>query len=81
MMLLEEGRFIEGRIHKSHTGDGRIAHAQALRLTWEGHELLDKIRSETMWNKIKTLAKEKGLELTFDTVKALAAVALTSILG
>ena len=56
MMLLEEGHFIEARIHKSRTGDGRIAHAQASRLTWEGHELLDKIRSETVWNKIKSLA-------------------------
>jgi len=45
-------------------------------LTWAGHELLDTIRSKTVWERIKQLAKEKGIELTFDSVKLLAAKAL-----
>jgi hypothetical protein len=32
-------------------------------LEWKGHEFLDAARSDTIWNKAKVQAKEKGLEL------------------
>src|SRR5690554_6297178 len=32
-------------------------------LTWNGHELLDSIRNESVWAKMKEGIKEKGLEL------------------
>ena len=43
-------------------------------LTWEGPELLDLLRSETVWNRVRTLAREKGLTLTLEAVKTLATV-------
>lgn len=46
-------------------------------LTWEGHEFLDKIRSQTMWSQINKVAKEKGLTLSFEVIKAAA----TSVVG
>jgi hypothetical protein len=45
-------------------------------LTWAGHDLLDTIRSKTVWERIKYTAKEKGIELTFDAVKELGKIAL-----
>lgn len=42
------------------------------RLTWEGHELLDRIRRDTVWNKIKETARTKGVDLSFDVVKSIA---------
>lgn len=42
------------------------------RLTMAGHDLLDTMRSSSVWQKIKDGAKQKGLELTFDVIKALA---------
>ncbi|WP_180125368.1 DUF2513 domain-containing protein [Rhodoferax sp. BLA1] len=50
------------------------------RLTMVGHDLLDTMRSTTIWEKIKATAKSKGIELTFDAVKALGAFALKSAL-
>jgi hypothetical protein len=50
-------------------------------LTWQGHELLDTIRSKTVWERIKTLARDKGVELTFESIKVLAVVALKGIVG
>jgi hypothetical protein len=47
-----------------------------LELSWSGHDLLDTIRSATIWAKIKSTAKTKGIELTFDAVKSLAKFAL-----
>lgn len=41
-------------------------------LTWQGHELLDKIRNDTFWNKIQSTAREKSLDLTLDSVKLIA---------
>ena len=49
-------------------------------LTWQGHDLLDTLRSKALWERIKTTAKEKGIELTFDTVKALGKLALDYVL-
>jgi hypothetical protein len=33
---------------------------EAKRLTWAGHEFLDAIRNDTVWNKVKETVKEKG---------------------
>lgn len=41
-------------------------------LTWEGHNYLDKIRNETIWNQTKVIVKEKGLPLAFETIKEIA---------
>lgn len=41
-------------------------------LKWEGHEFLDAIRSETVWNKLKEVVKEKGGSIPFEIMKALA---------
>ncbi|AZS50380.1 DUF2513 domain-containing protein [Entomomonas moraniae] len=44
-------------------------------LTWEGHEFLDKIRQQSAWNKIKTIVRDKGLDLSYEALKiALGAV-------
>ena len=41
-------------------------------LTWEGHDFLDKIRENTMWNKIKNSIKENALPLTLEVIKSVA---------
>jgi hypothetical protein len=50
-------------------------------LTWEGHELLETMRSKAVWERIKKTATEKGIELSFDSIKALAVKALAAIIG
>ena len=44
----------------------------AHRLTWEGHEFLDAIRSDTVWNKTKTSFVKGGLSMTFELIKGVA---------
>ena len=48
-------------------------------LTLAGHEFLDNIRSDTNWNKINTLIKSKGGELTFETIKAAASYMIVKL--
>lgn len=49
-------------------------------LTWAGHEFLDKIRSDTIWNNVKTLVKTKSLDLSFDVIKSAASALISSML-
>ncbi len=42
------------------------------RLTWHGHELLDAIRDESIWNKTKSTFSDKGGAMTFELVKEVA---------
>ena len=41
-------------------------------LTWDGHEFLDRIRSDTAWNRIKTAARDKRMDMSVDSIMALA---------
>lgn len=76
-ILLWKTGFIEGL-------DASSMHREAVlapHLTWMGHDLLDTLRSKPVWERVKSMASEKGLELTFEAVKLLAAKALTMIIG
>lgn len=68
MRLLSEAGYIEARIMSSSSGDGKINAALALRLTNAGHDLLDTIRNESVWNKVKEKFTSNGLDMTFDLV-------------
>jgi hypothetical protein len=48
-------------------------------LTWQGHELLDKIRSKTFWEQIKKVLGDKGVDLSIETIKLAASSLLTQI--
>lgn len=76
--LLVNTGYIDG-LQVVRSADGLFSYGlHSPRLTMAGHDLLDTMRSATIWEKIKTTAKTKGIELTFDAIKALGAVALKS---
>lgn len=68
MRLLNDAGYIKAKILESSSGDGRIGVALARHLTNKGHELLDTIRAESVWGKVKDTFKSKGVEMTFDLV-------------
>ena len=61
--------------------DGHVMMANTM--TWEGHELLDKMREPKLWNDIKSEATKRGIGLSFEAVGALftklLATAVTNI--
>jgi Hypothetical protein (DUF2513) len=59
---------IVGRDVSSSDGQAILASA----ITWEGHELLDKMRGAVLWNEIKTEAKKRGIGLSFEAIGALS---------
>jgi hypothetical protein len=74
-VLLRKAGFIDGTYDDGQPGEMVLATG----LTWTGHDLLQTIRSKTVWERIKTIAKDKGLELTFDGVKELSKLALVAV--
>ena len=75
-MLLWKAGFIQA--HDVGTTEGSAILSPEL--SWQGHELLDTLRSKPVWERIKTTAKDKGLELTFDAVKVLGQAALDYVM-
>lgn len=80
MRLLNEAGFIAANILDSNTGGGRIAAALARRLTNSGHELLDTMRADSVWGKVKDTFKTKGVEMSFELVIAVGKRVAESLL-
>ena len=76
MQLLDEAGLIKARC--TFTGGGLTAAAQSM--TWTGHEFLDQIRNDTVWNTVKNNAREKGISLSLDVIVQLAKAAISSLL-
>ncbi len=70
MELLIEAGLVEGQIFKALGGGPTRFFVQ--RLTWHGHEFLDSIRSDTVWDKTKKTFAAKGTDMTLDLVKSVA---------
>lgn len=68
IMILHQAGLLEG-VDFSSTGG--LAW-KAKRLTWEGHEFLDAIKNDTVWNKVKKTVTEKGGAIPFELLKVLA---------
>ena len=77
--LLNDAGFLRCEPIKSSTSD-RVIRVLPFELTWEGHEFLDKIKSDSSWLKIKSYAKEKGLALSFSVVTEIAKRLATQLL-
>jgi hypothetical protein len=75
MQLLDEAGLIEAKCGRAH---GAPLHCRAMRLTWRGHEFLDQVRQDSVWNKVKGTAREQGLDLTLDVI---VSIAKTIIIG
>jgi|SRR5882724_4123560 len=78
MKLLLEAKLIEGNCTRVARGN---VYCIALAMTWDGHEFFDKIRSDTLWNKIKAGARERAIPLSFDVVKLLAIEGIKSLVS
>ncbi len=53
-------------------------------LTWDGHEFLDSIKDDYVWNDVKKGIKEKGLALSsvpFDVLKEYAKLQIKNLFG
>jgi len=76
--LLIEAGLVHGQMSQTITPG--VWDFLAKRLTWDGHEFLDSIRSETVWARTKKAFLDKGVEMSFDLVKICAKEVATTLL-
>ncbi|HFQ60910.1 MAG TPA: DUF2513 domain-containing protein [Epsilonproteobacteria bacterium] len=67
--LLIEAGMIKGKMKTYMSGE---KDCNLDRLTWKGHDFLDAIRSDSIWDKTKNILKEKGLGMSFEIIKKTA---------
>ena len=84
--LLVQANLIRGvEVRWAADGAGPYAHSKGLvALTWDGHEFLEAIRSESVWQKAHEKANASGLDLqslTFEVIKSLCVSTAKQILG
>lgn len=76
--LLYEAGLIKDCVVKH--ASNRIISFGVSRLTWEGHDFLDKIREDTLWNKTKGFIKDKTLPMTLDVIKEIVTAFISETL-
>jgi hypothetical protein len=77
--LLVDNGFIDGLTLIRDTSGSFCVSLHSPRLTMAGHDLLETMRTSSIWETIKATGKTKGIELTFDAIKVIAANALKSL--
>ena len=69
LQIMIDGGLINGWVRDDGV-DGFSAEID--RMTWKGHEFLEAIRNEGVWEKVKAHFKEKGVGMALDTIVAFA---------
>lgn len=85
LILLYQGGLVDGEPIRSSTSDRIIDMGAVFALTWEGHEFLEKVRSDSVWEKTKSKVISAGWSLSFQALSTVASwflqQALTGQLG
>lgn len=72
LRLMYDAGLINCEIERSSSTLERIIRVYPFDLTWEGHEFLMKVQSETTWQRIKETVTARGGPLAFAVVNELA---------
>lgn len=75
--LMQQSALIDARDASTMGGKNILV----LSLTSAGHDYLDAVRSDTIWNKVKSQAAAQGLSFTLDMAKTMAVFYGKQILG
>ena len=77
-MLIASG-LVAGKISQSHGTRGDVISITGL--TWEGHEWVEMVRSQALWNEIKSRLLERAGVMTYELTKLVARQILSTRLG
>ncbi len=74
--ILHDGGLVS--FYKGEYASDELYIFQVGNLTWEGHEFLDTVREDSVWNKTIKTIQEKTLDLSLGTVKMIASAIVTA---
>ncbi len=76
LVLLHDAGYLRCELVTSSSSD-RVIYVLPFELTWSGHEFLDKIRNQFIWDEVIGKIKERGfLSASVDFIKKLADAAI-----
>lgn len=75
--LLYEAKLVS--TYSSQNADNHIYCFVVGKLTWEGHNYIENIREETVWNKTKKTIKEKALPMTIEVIKDVSSAIVSAM--
>ena len=78
MALLIEAGYCTGPLQRFENG---YPHVALCRLTWEGYDLLDSIRDDGVWGKVKQNMTAVGGKISVEVLKMLATYYLKQAVG
>ncbi len=67
MALLVEAELVKGAVVEDEAG--KPCSAQAIRLTWKGHEFLDAARNPSVWERVWKKVKSDGASLPLPIIQ------------
>jgi len=79
IQLMIDAGLVEGITRRDQ--DGKYTGAVVSRLTWAGHDFLQSVRNDALWNKAKNQVMKSGASWTFDILKEWAKHELKQKLG
>ena len=80
LVLLIEHGLVKGKAFQ--TFDGlELDHIMILSTTWKGHEFLDAVRNDTVWNKTKDKLASVGGTATVEIITQVASGLMKQMLG
>jgi hypothetical protein len=79
LKLLADVGYIEG-VSFMNLDHGLVAAPSDPQLTWTGHDFFETIRPKGVWEKIKDVAKEKGVGLTVESITKIGASVVGALL-
>jgi hypothetical protein len=68
--LLIDAGLVNGKIARSHGTRGDVISVSGL--TWQGHEWVEMVRSQSVWNETKRTLTERASAMTFELTKEVA---------
>src|SRR5919112_3589579 len=77
-LVLASG-LVNGKISRSQSSRGDVISISGL--TWEGHEWVEMVRSQSVWNETKSMLLESGGALTYELTKIAAMTILRARLN
>lgn len=78
--LCVEAGLLDG-VDANYIGSGMNKLYAIQNLTWNGHEFLDAVRSEGIWNTAKQRIVDEGGSFTFEILRQIAVATIKSKLG
>ena len=79
LLLLAQAKLID--YEPELTSTGRIIRVFAFNPSWQGHDFLDSVRDDKIWNMVKAQASQKGTSLPFEVLKSLAIEGIKKLVG